>query len=237
MSKLRSVASPALIAVAVVALVAALGGTAVAAKLISGKDVRNGSLTGVDLKNGSVTGADIKDKSLTAKDFKGSIQGAQGPAGPAGPAGVAGPAGPAGPQGETGAKGDTGPRGPSNVIIHRDDTHTLDAGVGQIVAATQPIAPGTYSVQASTEVTGTQNGPANCKLRFLALEDADTTVFNQVANQERSVTLAGRVTIPEGIAGGFATVRIICAVPSDAGAARDSRIVLTRSEDVVVTNG
>jgi hypothetical protein len=60
--------------VAVIALLLTVGGTAVAAKLITGKDIKNGSLTGKDVKN----------KSLTPKDFKGSVQGPAGAAGPAG---------------------------------------------------------------------------------------------------------------------------------------------------------
>lgn len=57
-----------------------LGGTAVAAHFITGKQIKNGSLTGVDVKN----------KSLTAKDFKGSVAGTQGPAGATGATGPAG---------------------------------------------------------------------------------------------------------------------------------------------------
>lgn len=64
--------------VAVIALLLTVGGTAVAARLITGKDVKNGSLTGKDVKN----------KSLTPKDFRGSVQGPAGPAGAQGPAGL-----------------------------------------------------------------------------------------------------------------------------------------------------
>ena len=81
--------------VAVIALLLTVGGTAVAASLITGKDVKNGSLTGKD----------VKDKSLTRKDFKGSVSG---PAGAAGPAGAQGPAGPAGAAGAAGAAGPAG---------------------------------------------------------------------------------------------------------------------------------
>jgi hypothetical protein len=73
---------PASLLVAVLAVVLALGGTAAAAKMITGKKI----------KDESVTGKDIKDESLTADDFSGSVQGPQGPAGPQGPQGIAGPA-------------------------------------------------------------------------------------------------------------------------------------------------
>jgi hypothetical protein len=72
------------------ALFVALGGTAVAndsvRALVTGADVRNGSLTGRDVRNRSLTRADLAPGVLKA-----------GPAGPAGPAGAQGERGPAGP--------------------------------------------------------------------------------------------------------------------------------------------
>ncbi|MDA0167873.1 hypothetical protein OJ998_02145 [Solirubrobacter taibaiensis] len=86
---------------ATVALFTAAGGPAQAAKLISGSDIRDGSVTGKDIKSNSITGTDIKDirsgdvkdGSLTAKDFRsGSL-----------------PAGAPGAKGDKGDKGDAGP--------------------------------------------------------------------------------------------------------------------------------
>lgn len=88
--------------VACAALFFALAGTGMAATpLITGKQVKNGSLTGKDVKNNSLTGKDVKnltsgdvnDASLLAKDFKPG----QLPAGPQGTPGQRGPAGPSGP--------------------------------------------------------------------------------------------------------------------------------------------
>ena len=64
------------------AFVAVIGGTAYAAALITGEDVKNNSLTG----------RDVRDNSLTKADLKGTL-GARGPRGPAGPTGPAGPPG------------------------------------------------------------------------------------------------------------------------------------------------
>ena len=76
-----------------VALFVALGGTAMAndsvRALITGADVRNGSLTGRDVRNRSLTSADLAPDVLRT-----GPAGAQGPAGPRGPAGERGPAGP-----------------------------------------------------------------------------------------------------------------------------------------------
>jgi hypothetical protein len=50
--------------VALIALFVALSGTATAALVITGANIKNGSVTGKDLKNGSVTGLDVKESSL-----------------------------------------------------------------------------------------------------------------------------------------------------------------------------
>jgi hypothetical protein len=58
--------------IAAIAAIALICGatTAGAAKLITGSDVKDGSLTGKDIKNGSLTGEDVKDGSLSGKDIK-----------------------------------------------------------------------------------------------------------------------------------------------------------------------
>lgn len=71
--------SPAML-VAVAALFVALGGTATAALVITGKNVRNGSLSGADIKNGTIKGGDVKNNSLSSADIKGRLQGPAGTA-------------------------------------------------------------------------------------------------------------------------------------------------------------
>ncbi|MDA0168883.1 collagen-like protein [Solirubrobacter taibaiensis] len=83
-------------------LVLVTGGTAGAAKLLTGKDI----------KDNSITSADVRDRSLTPADFNGSVTGPAGPAGPAGPQGAPGVPGAPGPKGEPGAIGPAGPAGP-----------------------------------------------------------------------------------------------------------------------------
>ncbi|MTD44098.1 hypothetical protein GKE82_07215 [Conexibacter sp. W3-3-2] len=106
----------------VVALVMSLvlGATAVAAKLITGKDIKNGSIGLVDLSASAkkgLAGEDGRDGATGAQGAKGD-QGATGDQGAVGPAGAAGPQGPvgangaAGPQGARGADGQSGPTGP-----------------------------------------------------------------------------------------------------------------------------
>jgi hypothetical protein len=102
--------------VALVALFAALAGAAVAATVITGKQVKDSSLTGRDVKNSSLTGSDIKDKSLAAKDFNGSVRGPVGGTGPTGATGAAG------------ATGQTGPAGPISLQYVIGNPVTLPAG-------------------------------------------------------------------------------------------------------------
>jgi hypothetical protein len=68
-------------------------GTATAAKMITGKEIANGTVTGADVMKGS-----LKVKHLSA-GAQASLKGGTGPAGPAGPAGAAGAEGPAGKDG------------------------------------------------------------------------------------------------------------------------------------------
>jgi hypothetical protein len=69
--------SPATV-ISLVALFVALGGTSYAALVITGKNIKNGSITGKDVKNSTLTGKKIKNRSLTGSDVKtGSLTGKQ----------------------------------------------------------------------------------------------------------------------------------------------------------------
>jgi len=52
------------VVIASAALFVALDGPTHAANLVSGKDIKNGSVTGKDVKNDSLTGADVSESSL-----------------------------------------------------------------------------------------------------------------------------------------------------------------------------
>jgi hypothetical protein len=77
--------SPGLV-IAVVALIVALGGSAVASSLINGKRIKNGTISASKL----------------TKAARAQLKGSVGPPGPAGPAGARGLTGAAGPPGPTG---------------------------------------------------------------------------------------------------------------------------------------
>src|SRR5215208_6266587 len=82
--------------IACLALSIALGGTASAAVLITGKQVKDGSIAGRDVKNSSL------GKSKLSATAVSSLTGQRGPAGPQGPKGDPGHQGPQGPKGDTG---------------------------------------------------------------------------------------------------------------------------------------
>jgi hypothetical protein len=94
--------SPALV-VALVALFVAFSGTATAALVMTGKNIKDGTITGKDVQNRTLGTNKLSKKAVA------SLIGQRGPAGPAGPQG---PKGEAGVQGVQGPKGDTGPAGP-----------------------------------------------------------------------------------------------------------------------------
>jgi hypothetical protein len=94
--------------IAILAVVVGMVGTATAAKMVSGKQI----------KDNSITGQDVKDASLSSADFKGDLTGPRGAQGDTGPAGPAGPQGPAGPAGQTGPAGPTGPAGSASAYVH-----------------------------------------------------------------------------------------------------------------------
>jgi hypothetical protein len=113
--------------VAVGAVVLACGGSATAASLITGSQVKNGTLTGADVKDSSLRGVDIKNRSLTTSDLstatikslKGSVSAQSG-----GATGVKGDTGPTGAKGDTGATGATGAKGETGATGAKGDTGT-----------------------------------------------------------------------------------------------------------------
>ena len=115
-----------------------LGGPADAASLVTGRQIKDGSVAGRDVANGSVTGADVRDGALAAGDFTGlppgppgppGERGVTGPTGVRGPAGPPGPSGPAGPEGPRGLPGYQGPPGPAGITYHNAGTVVPADGV------------------------------------------------------------------------------------------------------------
>lgn len=163
--------------IAILALIVAASGDAVAdgvtaaAKLVTGKQVKNESLTSADVKNGS----------LTLSDFKSSerrrLRGAEGPSGEKG---ALGPQGPVGSPGATGAKGDPGPPGTARAYGHvrADGLLTNAKGIETVVHQVD----GTYcvkldpSINAGTAVaTATLDYADSAPAPAVSIDSAGTT--------------------------------------------------------------
>ncbi len=70
----RSLRTVPAVVLAVAVIVLSIAGSATAAKLVTGKQIKNNSVASVDLKNNNVAGVDVKNQSLTGADVKaGSI--------------------------------------------------------------------------------------------------------------------------------------------------------------------
>ncbi len=97
-------------AVALAALAVATVGSATAVRhLLTGADVKDGSLTGKDIRAGSLALSDLSPSVLS------DLRGKPGPVGPSGPSGPSGPTGPAGLAGLTGVQGARGGFDPSKI--------------------------------------------------------------------------------------------------------------------------
>lgn len=122
---------PAMI-VAVVALIAALAGTATAASgLINGKKIKPNTITSKQIKNRSIKLVDIQPN--TVKKLRGAK-------------GERGPAGPQGPQGEP------GPAGVVNPLYATDSTENIGVDEEKKLASVTVENAGRYIIQAKTNL-------------------------------------------------------------------------------------
>ena len=77
-------------------LAVATGGGAVAGSMVTGAQIKNGTIETVDLSPGAVNSSRVDDGSLRMRDFREAVQDRINAGGPQGPKGETGPAGPAG---------------------------------------------------------------------------------------------------------------------------------------------
>ncbi len=112
-------------AIAVVALMVALGGTTYAVNAlprnsVGNEQLRKNAVGNAQLRKNAVTSAKVKNRSLLAVDFKPGqlnrlVPTSIGPTGPQGTSGADGATGPDGPVGDTGALGPAGAQGPAGL--------------------------------------------------------------------------------------------------------------------------
>jgi hypothetical protein len=164
------VPSPALV-LAFVALCLALSGTALAAKsLITGKDIKDGSITSADIQNGSLVAKDFKKGQIPA-----GAKGDTGAPGAAGAAGAAGAPGAAGAQGAPGKDGTTPkPVDHGTIVIPGTGPGT---GSGPLESVDQTIVnPGTATVEIGVTRTADKLSPILTKAATLGTLIATMTL-------------------------------------------------------------
>jgi hypothetical protein len=201
--------SPAL-AVSVIALVVALGGTAVGAGrllITSSSQVKNGSLTGADLKKGSITGTEIKAHSLSASVLRSS-----GTASSVSPSSA----------------------GPKAWEAYRKSGPVLASG-GSATVATLDLAPGVYAVFAKVNLTPDISDPnlletvfksnktviADCHLNIEGDGDYSAASIQSPGSQS-PVPLQMQLTRTLGQPG---TAALVCEVPGIPWHAGDASII------------
>jgi hypothetical protein len=160
--------------VAMLALFVALTGTAVA--------TTSALITGRQIKDGSITGLDVKNKSLTAEDIRGQLRGLRGLRGAKGDKGDPGAAG------APGTAGAQGPAGPSEAYF---------APYGGLIALgvfptdttlrSLTLPAGEYAVQGYALIINnhaTNPGNVRCSLLLPAgASGYDTSIFQPLAPQ------------------------------------------------------
>jgi hypothetical protein len=132
-----------------VAVFALLAGTATAASLIDGKQIKRGTITGKQVKNKSLALSKLSKKAV--KKLRGRK----------GATGAAGAAGPAGPQGPAGQQGVAGPQGPAGIVAPvfgaGGNTNVADGGDALLLTVPVPSA-GTFVINAKTNLFTVQAG-------------------------------------------------------------------------------
>lgn len=131
-----------LIAGVVAALATVTAGTAGVQALITGAQIKDGTVASRDIKNGTIGRADISAGTLS------SLRAPRGPAGVAGLQGATGPQGPPGAQGVAGPQGDTGSHGPQGAKGDPGADGGL-AGYEIVTAPPVPIAASDFVVSGS----------------------------------------------------------------------------------------
>jgi hypothetical protein len=138
-------------------LVLALGGTATAARLITGAQIKDGTITGRDIKARSITAADLRADAANALRGRDGVRGDTGATGPRGGTGATGPKGGTG---ATGPKGDTGADGSDATRLGVLDAHgnrlgdylsgTSASGVGPSLTFLNPSDKRVYTIDTLT---------------------------------------------------------------------------------------
>ncbi len=194
-----------------IAVFAVLAGTATAATVIDGKQV----------KRGTISGKQIKNRSLALKELrKGAVNKLRGQTGPAGPAGAQGPAGP---QGIAGPKGAAGPQGPAGIVaplFGEDDTQNVADGDDEIALTVPVAAAGTFVINAKTNIFAVQDTAlVDCRIEAGGLEVDSAQWTADSANGRQPVALQAVAAATPA-----APLRVRCSFDGGNGSVFDTKL-------------
>ena len=147
MQRIKKIKRPRIATIlASLALLIALGGTATAAGLINGKQIKNNSIPGKKLKNKTITRNKLAPKTVKA------LKGQQGPQGEPGA------------KGETGAKGEPGEPGPSGVVspLYAESGSINIPASTELGLKTLDVPAGKYIVTATVSITTNATDVVSC---------------------------------------------------------------------------
>jgi hypothetical protein len=196
----------------VLALFVALGGSATAALVINGKNIKAGSITGKSIKNNTIGSSKITDGDLLAKDFKAGEL----------PAGAQGPQGAQGVPGAPGTNGQNGAPGPSDIYAVGVVSGALgNDSANPTTVASLTLPAGSYLIEAKLFVHSTTDNQVWCHLRQSVNQNPfwDYTVESLAVGGYGTVMLAGADTFTAD-----QTVRVLCWGSPNAANFTDARL-------------
>lgn len=172
--------------VAIAALVMAMAGSATAVTMISGQQIRNGTVTGAKLKNQTIHAHKLTRAAVrTLRGQRGprglrgvpGAPGAIGPAGPQGVQGLVGPQGPAGAPGPAGAQGEIGPQGPAGQDAEFSSQPWSMIGRNSYGAPSYTFGVGPFGRSDHSQARADVDPPYGIGSLQLAMTDSDRFVF------------------------------------------------------------
>jgi len=198
--------SPAIV-VAIVALFVAFSGTATAALVTTGKDIKNGTITGKDVKNRTLGTRELSKKAISSLKRQAQPNAGQGQAGPA---------------------------GPSKAYVDNLAGPITDQ-LTRVMEVT--VEPGSYTAQANLEAHATgATGQIECRLRALGgtptlvgYSGVQFIVDGPAAGQidSRFISLGGGFTTTGGV------VEMACLSGSSPVESIDGDLVVTKVGELV----
>jgi hypothetical protein len=195
-------------------------------------------LTGADMKPGSITSRQIRDRSLALRDLSASaiasLHGAVGATGPAGPRGPAGPQGPAGgtpgAPGAPVAQGPAGANGVSNVYASGGAFHgAIDAVEKGVVTLAIPGS-SSYLLIAKLNFVSAKGAEALCWLKPGDGGPSDNFAITLAPGYDTSNSLL----LPHTYGSGAQVATISCSAPKGTFDLNSVRLVAVQSQALTV---